>query len=86
MYQPEQDDALFASSIYDYQSGDLRERIWFAREEFDYAGEKIVWKKPFRASQTNAFLGYTFTGDRTELKRVTETQPPDLIIEMDSSY
>ena len=86
LYQPEQDDALFASSIYDYQSGDLRERIWFAREEFDYAGEKIVWKKPFRASQTNAFLGYTFIGDRTELKRVTETQPPDLIIEMDSSY
>lgn len=86
LYQPETDDALFPSSVYDFRPGDQRERLWFAREEFEYAGEKLRWQKPLLADKTNALLGYYFTGDRSELRRVTETEPPSLVIEMDSNY
>ena len=86
LYEPETDDALFPHSVYDFQSGDTRERLWFAREEFDYAGEKLKWTKPLLAGQRNALFGYRFTGDRNELKRVTETEPPSLVLEMDSTY
>lgn len=81
----EGDSELFGRSIFDIDENEQRERLVFQREEFPYVG-KLDWKKWSDSFHPGALYGYYFTGTKKELAEHEKTSPPDILIELDSSY
>ena len=79
------DEELFGRSVFDIGEDEERERLVFQRYTFKYAG-KIEWEHLSDKNHDGALFGYYFTGDMDDLVRHEESDPPDVVIELEGSY
>ena len=83
LFDESTDRELFGTSIYDHTEGEQRERLWFGRDTFKVQGKEDRKNPNMR---NNRMFGFFFTGDRSELERITKNDPPDITLEFDSFY
>ena len=84
LLRPE-DEAMFGRPVSDIAEDEERTRLIFQRFGFRYVGP-VDWKIYSDAYHDGALFGYYFTGDREDLKRHEENDPPDVLIELDGAY
>jgi len=77
LYDSTSDTALFGRSVFDIKEDEVRERTWYDRRiDPEFKPVKCPETSAFVMTNHNAYYGYTYTGDTSELERmVTENRP-----------
>lgn len=76
--EKEGDEEMFGRSIFDIGEDEERERLVFQREQYEITGDPNAYGYN-NPDKVDMLWGYYYTGDRYDLAKKEEFQPPDVV-------